>query len=154
MGVGEYPGQGECDNVHVWDPRVNVYRHESGKLQVVTMRVCPGYVFVGSRHGWKHIEKSLGARLIRFGGKPHPVPPWELHKLAESVDRAYYLRPMFQQGQRVQVSQVARSAFAGMIGRFQREVHTDAGTFARLVVDIYGEVRRTVTVPLDYVVAW
>lgn len=144
----------ERGGVHVWDPRVRVYRHEGGTVHRIAVRLCPGYVFVGSWRGWVYVERALGVRLVRFGGSPSPVPPWEVRRLAENEDRDLHLRPMFRRGQPVRVAARARTAFAGMAARFQREVRTEAGTFARLVVDLYGEARRTATVPIDYLEAF
>lgn len=117
------------------------------------MPMFEGYMLLGSRRGWRHIEEATGAELLRDSREPLALREDELDDIRarEIVETCY--EPRFDRGQSVMVDVRARSSYAGLEGRFVQSVVVSGGKLARVQFDLYGEAEVEACLPIDYLKA-
>lgn len=138
--------------VFYWRPRVRKTVLREGRWVDASEPAFPGYLFVGSPLGWRHIACSLpDVELIRVGREPYELTEREL-ALLRLFDQVQFnvtaQRP--EPGERVRVPAGCGSAFAGMDGTFVQAVPVQGGEQA--VVEFgFGGLRISSCVPADQV---
>ena len=149
---GTVPRNGQ-PGVFFWRPVLTVKRIEDGEWRDASEDLLPGYVLVGSRLGWRHIEREVGVALLRAGPVPVPLGEDELDRVRERESLYICREPDFRPGQEVRVRPTAWSSYAGLTGMFRKSVRVTGGKYAYVSLDLYGEGEITVHLPIDHLEA-
>ena len=148
--VCENGGPKSAKDIHLWIPIQKIREVVDGHLVDASKLMFPDYILLGSRRGWRYIERALSVRLLRAGGKPSKLSEDELESIHILEANERNVEPVFKRGDHVAVRVNARSSYAGLEGRFLRTVWIKGGKLASVCLDLYGEDTRIVKVPADH----
>jgi len=121
--------QYQAPGIFYWRPQIKKTVLRDGEWVDASESAFPGYLFIGSPRGWRHIEDVLPeVQLIRSNGAPHELDERELAlvRLFDSVE-FNVTAPAMAVGERVRVSGRRHTAFSGLEGTVVQRVPVKGG---------------------------
>lgn len=141
-------------DVFYWRPSIRKTVLQGGAWVDASEPAFPGYLFIGSTRGWRHIEGMLpDVELIRVSGVPRELSEREL-TLVRLFDEVQFnvSAPAVSLGERVRVMNCRQSAFSGLEGVVVQRVPVRGGEQVCVEFSL-DQMTFSECVPLDYLEA-